>query len=289
MQLHQEKVQALIRALASRAGLEETECAEGILRVANATMEKAVRVISVERGFDPRKFTLVAFGGAGGMHAAFLANELSIPRVIIPRNPGILSAVGMLLADVVKDYSLTVMRKGQGIDELQIDRLFMGLEDKAQRDLREESVIESEIVLERYLDMRYEGQSYEIIVPFSNGFTQDFHLIHEKMYGYQNQSRPVEIANIRLRARGTPTKPDLTRYRIDIPHPRESALMGHRDVVFSGRPLPTQILARDALVPGSTFRGPAIVVEYSSTTVVPPYAAAGVDDQENMIIQIDSR
>ena len=192
--------------LAKEAGLSAVELAEGILSVANTAMEKAIRVISVERGFDPGDFTLVSFGGAGGLHAAFLARLLNIPKILVPANPGILSAMGMLMADVIRDYSLTIMRNQLNTNKDALLEFFKELEQRGAKELEEEGIKEDRICIERYLDMRYQGQSFEIIVPFTDDYIQDFHMLHEKSYGYQNRDKTVEIVNIRVRARGLPEK-----------------------------------------------------------------------------------
>ncbi len=211
MSLQTERLEGYLHGLAKEAGISSLELAEGILSVVNTAMEKAIRVISIERGYDPREFTLFSFGGAGGMHAAFLARLLGIPKVLVPRNPGILSAMGMIMADVIKDYSLTVMRNQFNVTGEELSGLFMDLERRGTEDLIAEGISEENLILERYLDMRYEGQSYEIIVPFNGHYIEDFHGLHEKTYGYRSDGTIVEIVNIRLRARGTPDKHTISK------------------------------------------------------------------------------
>jgi len=286
MRLRQERLESAFAPLVKEAGLSTLELAEGILSVANATMEKAIRVISVERGFDPGEFTLFSFGGAGGLHAAFLARLLNIPVVLVPPNPGILSALGMLLADVIKDYSLTVMKNQRNTTPDDLSTLFEDLEQRGRKDLFQEGFSESRLCLERYLDMRYEGQSFEIMVPFSDTYIDDFHRRHEKTYGYRNRDKIVEIVNIRLRARGTPQKPQFTAAGKRSARPDRAALIGTRDVVFDHRSMPTPIYDREKLACGNRIKGPAVVVEYSSTTIVPPFAAARVDEFSNLILEI---
>jgi N-methylhydantoinase A len=249
-------------------------------------MERAIRVISVERGYDPREFTLLSFGGAGGMHAAFLARLLSIPKVLLPQNPGILSAIGMLMADVVKDYSLTVMLDQESVTFPSLSEMFHEIEDRGYKDLQAEGIPREKILLERYLDMRYEGQYYEIIVPFDEDYVERFHKIHEKTYGYRNEDRAIEIVNIRLRARGIPEKP---RFKKAMKMEKEisaEALLGEQDVVFDHRRMRTKVIARDMLKSGNRIKGPAVVVEYSSTLVIPPFASAHVDEYGNIVMEI---
>ena len=286
MSLQTERLEGYFDGLAREAGISSLELAEGILSVANTAMEKAIRVISIERGYDPREFTLFSFGGAGGMHAAFLARLLGIPKCLVPRNPGILSAMGMIMADVIKDYSLTVMRNQFNVTGEELSGLFMDLEKRGTGDLIAEGISEENLILERYLDMRYEGQSYEIIVPFNGHYIEDFHRLHEKTYGYRSDGTIVEIVNIRLRARGTPDKPRFQRAEELTEQPIHEAFLGERDVVFNQEVLKTQIIDRDKLLSGNRIAGPAIVIEYSSTIVVPPFASASVDEFGNVILEV---
>ncbi|MBW1722990.1 MAG: hydantoinase/oxoprolinase family protein [Deltaproteobacteria bacterium] len=287
MKLNHERLFPYFEKMARRASLSQRELAEGILWVVNSEMEKAVRVISVERGYDPRDFTLFSFGGAGGMHAAFLARLLRIPRVLIPPNPGILSALGMIMADVIKDYSLTIMMTQAEARTTDLEQAFSGLERRGVEDLLNEGVLKERLVLERYLDMRYEGQSYEILVPFDGGDPVDlFHSLHEKTYGYKNTNRPVEFVNIRLRARGIPEKPRFERSEPKVKKPPAGALLGVRKVVFDHKALETNVYDREKLLSGNLIEGPAMVVEYSSTIVIPPFARAAVDGYGNMVIEV---
>lgn len=272
--------------MAQKVGLSPQELAQGILDVADTAMEKAIRVISVERGYDPREFTLFSFGGAGGMHAAFLARLLNIPKVLLPPNPGILSAMGMLMADVIKDYSLTIMKKQENVTVKLLSEGFEEIERKGQEDLRAEKIPDHGILLERYLDMRYDGQSYEIMLPFDEDYVERFHARHEKTYGYRNPDKAVEIVNIRLRARGRPEKPRFQRKEKMGKEPPPEAFLGEKQVAFDQRRLRTKIMARDKLKSGNRIQGPGILVEYSSTIVIPPFASAFVDEYDNIIMEI---
>jgi N-methylhydantoinase A len=286
MKLHRDRLEESFRLMAVQTGLSTVELAEGILSVAHTTMERAIRLISVQRGYDPREFTLLSFGGAGGLHASFLARLLDIPRVLVPQNPGILSAIGMLMADIVKDYSLTVMLAQSEAKEEHLLNLFRSLEERGESDLRSEGISGKGITTERYLDMRYQGQSYEIIVPFDQEFVETFHRLHEKTYGYRNEGKPVEIVNIRLRARAAPDKPGFERAPVGSVTPLAEAILEERDVIFSSRPMRTRIIDRGKLRSGNVLTGPAIIVEYSSTIVIPPFAKGCVDEYGNLIIDI---
>ncbi len=286
MILRDDQLPSYFEKMAKKARLSPLDLAEGILDVANTAMERAIRVISVERGYDPREFTLFSFGGAGGMHAAFLARLLSIPKVLLPRNPGILSAIGMLMADVIKDYSLTIMRNQENVTSTFLSDQFMEIEARGREDLESEGIPSDGIDLEKYLDMRYEGQSYEIIVPFDEDYIERFHELHEKTYGYRNEDKIIEIVNIRLRARGMPEKPRFQKSEKMEKTPPSDAFLGEKEVVFDGHRIPTKIMDRDKLKSGNRIKGPVIMVEYSSTTVIPPFASAHVDEYGNILMEI---
>ncbi len=286
MVINKERIIPFFKSMAKKIGLTEIELAQGILDVANSSMEKAIRVISVEKGFDPREFTLFSFGGAGGMHAAFLAKLLHIPKVFIPKNPGILSAIGMLMADIIKDYSLTVMLDSQNTDYDSITRLFSDLDNQGVDDLKKEGIEDKDIIIEHYIDMRYFGQSYEIMVPFDENYQEAFHNLHEKNYGYCDRSKNTEIVNIRVRARGIPQKPEFDTLECSKKTIDHQAILDVKDVVFDSRFYKTKIINRDLLKCGNVIEGSAIIVEYSSTISIPPDCSAVVDKFGNIIIEI---
>ncbi|BCS89996.1 hydantoinase/oxoprolinase family protein [Pseudodesulfovibrio sediminis] len=285
MELAETQTRTAIEALADQLDMSPVELAEGILAVANANMERAIRIISVEKGFDPREFTLFSFGGAGGMHCTELARLLGMPTVFIPVNPGILSATGMLMADVVKDYSRTIMCGADDFTPDAMEHAFAQLEARGEAELSAEGLIQSDITHERYLDMRYTGQSFEIVVPFCDAPIEAFHTLHEKQYGHRND-KPVEVVNVRLRSLGR--QPSLTFSRA-TPGPRNlsaAAITGKGQTIFSGKEYETAIIDRNALAPGNNFTGPAIVTEYSSTIVIPPQVTVQVDEWSNLILDI---
>ena len=282
------------RTVLSRLAIEMTrfaakpvsaeEAALGVLRVANANMEAALRVVSVERGQDPRLFSLVSFGGAGGLHACDLAAALRIPRVIVPRSPGTLSALGVLLGNVVKDYSRTVMMKSAGLDMRTIERSFGELERNATRDLKDEGFGKDRLKLTRSVAMRYAGQSFEIDVPWSRHFEAKFHAAHRERYGYADKSRAIEVVLLRVRAAGLTQKPRIRRQRLG--RPNHLGVSSTSPVYMSKRALPVPVYARDELTVGTKFAGPAIITEYSSTTLVPPGHRVEVDPWLNVVIEI---
>lgn len=261
------------------------EFAQGILDVVEATMERAIRVISVERGRDPRDFTLVAFGGAGGLHACNLAESLSMSRVLVPKLPGALSALGIFCADAVKDFSRTVLLPSQSARAVAPDlrRAFAALEREGKRAMRREGFDESHLRVERSLDMRYVGQAYELNVPFAGDFLDAFHREHETRYAYADTARPAEVVNVRARFVGPTPKVNWPKQRLGKPDCRD-AISETRQVFFRRRTHATRLYTREKLRPGNRFRGPAIVSEYSATTVVPPGWLAHVDGFDGLIL-----
>jgi N-methylhydantoinase A len=284
MRIYPERVRPFMEALAKELSADLYEVTEAILKVVESNMERALRKVSVERGYDPREFVLVSFGGAGGLHAVSLARSLGIPTVLIPRHPGLLSALGTIVADVVKDYSLTVMLRGSDASPDLIRDLFAPLTEKALRDMREEGFGEDEVTLELLLDMRYRGQSYELMVPFSDSYEEDFHREHRRVYGYTH-SAEVEIVNLRVRAFGRTPKPEIPAFEVRSGEDPSKALLGEREVLFEGKFLKTKIYDRQRLRWGNLLEGPAVVVEYSSTTVLPPGTRAKVDRFGNLLVR----
>lgn len=260
--------------------------AQGILDVVETNMEKAIRVISIERGYDPRDYTLVAFGGAGGLHACGLAAALEIPRVLMPKFPGGLSALGILRADVSKDFSRTILLAGRSLREARaaLQNEFSAIEKQAVKEMRGEGFPAAKIRIERLLDMRYIGQAYELSVPADGDFIAAFHGAHDKRYGYADAARAVEIVNVRARAAGLTPKPSLEKISSGSAD-ASGALMGERDVFFGGKPAKTRIYDRARLRAGNRLRGPAIVAEYSATTVVLPGWHVRVDAYGNLVME----
>jgi|CZKC01.1.fsa_nt_gi N-methylhydantoinase A len=261
--------------------------AQGIVDVANAVMEKAIRVISVERGHDQRDYTLVAFGGAGGLHACDLAAALRIPRVLIPRLPGGLSALGILRAHVVHDYSHTVRMNVSSVAATRraLSSEFKKVESRGRDALRAEGFMDRRIKTERLLDMRYVGQAYELTVSESRDFLAAFHKAHERRYGYADVSRAAEVVNVRARLIGVTDQPQLDRPRVSRRGGLATSAESRR-TLFAGRAFSTRVHDRARLAPGQIFAGPAIVSEYSATTVVPPGWRGKVDSWGNLILTL---
>jgi len=258
--------------------------AAGILRVIEAEMEKAIRVISIERGFDPREFTLVAFGGGGPLHACALARALRIPTVLVPRHPGALSAVGILLADAVRDYAQTVMLPADRCEHL--DPVFDQLVHRGRSEFAAEGLTGS---AQLSLDLRYRGQGYELNVPYRLAHSEDsfaaFHELHQQRYGFSHRNKPVQIVNARLRlvAPGEPYSP---RYVERVAGNGSHGIVGTRDIFFNESFVASTVYDRDRLRPGDSITGPAMITEYTSATILPPRCSALVDGYGNLLIHI---
>lgn len=270
--------------------------AEGVIRVVNATMEKALRVVSIERGRDPRECALVAFGGAGGLHACALAEALSIPQVIVPALPGALSALGILASDVVKDYSRTILLSCAGkVPREGVTKEFAKLKLQAIQDFQSEGWV-GKVNHKCSLDLRYRGQGYELSIPFTRKLLADFHQEHKRRYGYAHPAREVEIVTLRLRtfvkakaahlATDTSTTLPRAESRRSGPAKPHSSSISKTQVLFEGRKLSTAVYSRDSLHPRMTYRGPAIITEYSATTVISPDRAFHLDPAQNLIVTI---
>lgn len=270
---------AAIERQAAQFDMSGADLAAGIVAIADSTMEGALRVISVERGHDPRDFTLVCFGGAGGLHAVSLAASLAMPRVLVPPNPGTLSAHGMLLADIVREYSRTLLRSADELHAAAVIEAFTALEQRAREDLPGR-----EVAMSRSVDLRYKGQGYELTQPWADDTKSTFHHAHSARYGYADNDREVELVTVRLRAT-VAAAADVPKAHQDhgpLPPP---APAGNHVVTFDGAARPTPFYQRTSLPRGCRFRGPAIVVEYSSTTVVPPGWHARIDAYGNLVIE----
>ena len=289
MSLNREKTEAVAAQLARTFGMTPVELAEGIIRVANAKMEQAIRVISIERGFDPREFTLVPFGGAGPMHALELAEALHIRRVLVPRYPGVLSALGLILADFVKDYSRTVMWDMAAVRAEDLEAAFAPLLEQGLNDIMAEGFAREDVRLEQALDLRYKGQSFELVVPIESydvaEAVRKFHAAHERRYGYARPDAPVELVNVRVTARGIRPRPQ----PVDVPpaptpDPGE-AVVGRTRIRFSGAWHDAPVYERGLLLPGHEIVGPALIAQEDATTVVPPGWQGRVDRWLNVVFE----
>ncbi len=281
--------------IARPLGLETVETAGAIIKVANANMCDALKLVSIRRGYDPREFALVAFGGAGSLHAADLAKEMEIPTVIVPPFPGITSAMGCLLVDVRHDLSKTYLADAVTVDIDELESEFAELEKQAQKLLEAENMPPEDRQLFRYLDMRYMGQWRALTVPVSRPLRslekalESFHNEHQREYAFSNKDQGVQIYGLRVTAVGLVPKPALRE------HPKggslEAALKEKRPVYFkeSGGYTEINIYDREKIPAGVTIQGPAIVEQLDSTVVIPPGVTAEVDQYLNIIMKIGER
>jgi N-methylhydantoinase A len=292
IKLHPGRIQPALKKLgkqmrgSDKQNLEPEEIAEGIIKITNSQMERAIRVISLQKGFDTRYFTLVTFGGAGGFHACDLARSLMIPRVLVPLNPGTLSATGILRSDVVRDASQTVvMTSDQDKYFEDLETKFRTLRDQVTQEITQQGFSEKEIRFESTVDARYLGQSYEINTPFSPAIVRDFHRLHDRQYGYANPALPVEMVNARVRGYAGFPIPALKRLPLEPENPQPEALLQEKQVILDRKPTKVRFFLRDKLAPGNRIEGPAIVLEYSSTTLIPPDFSARIDELLNILIE----
>ncbi len=263
----------------------------GVIQVANANMERAIRRISVERGYDPRSFTLVAFGGAGPLHACELAEAMQIARVLVPAMPGVLSALGMLVARPARDYSVTVMQSlAPGSEEAPewLSERYQRMLARAQEDMAAEGYGPKQLVVDLGLDLRYVGQAYELTTPVGAGDSESdiiasFHQAHARRYSFERREETVQVVNVRLAVEAKsrpPVLPQLAAGSADA----GASLIGRKQVWFGDRAVESGLYDRDKLRAGNRFRGPAIVFQYDTTTVIPPAWTAEVDGYGNLIL-----
>jgi N-methylhydantoinase A len=263
--LDRDGIEAPLRSLAAALGASMEEAAAGVLEVANTLMEGALRWISVERGYDARSLALVAFGGAAPLHACDLAARLGVRRILVPPDPGLLSARGILIADIRKDVSRTILVPHGELQGRALERVFRPLEDAARADLRAEGVPTAEVRVERWLDARYAGQSYELQVPATARWVEAFHRAHRARYGFERPQTVVEAVTARVTARAPVGRPRPTPW----PRGARPTPMRHR-AYQSGRWTSVSRWDRASLPAGHALRGPAVITEYSATTWVPP-------------------
>ena len=284
---------AVRKRIAEPLGLGLEEVAEGIVRVVNAGMIKGIRVVSVAKGYDPREFTLVTFGGAGPVHAAELASELNIPKVLVPIAPGVTSAMGLLMADLRHDLVRTVLISSADAEASDLGGVYAELETEALAQMDREGVPHNEVSLVRTADVRYLGQGYELEVPVSGGEVTDselcgvygrFHDAHTRAYGYASADSPLEVVNLRMTAVARLPQPSLDQADLAGEANPARALRESRDAVFHNRSVPTAVYDRARLVAGDSIDGPAVVEQLDSTTVVWPEQTASVDRYGNLIL-----
>ncbi len=281
---------AVTEGVAESFGLSLHAAADAIIRVANANMADAVRLISISRGYDPRDFALVAFGGAGALHGVAIARELAIPAVIVPPNPGVTSALGCLLVDIQHDFAESYLVPGKDADPAAIEAAFARLEGEALARLTHEGVAIEDTLLQRSIDMMYQGQWRSLAVPAPRPITEmaplfeAFHRQHEREYNFRRDGAPVGLFRLNLKAIGTVPKAALARH---APTGETPAPVSRRPVWFEpDAPLDTPVYDRETLPAGLRLAGPAIVEQRDSTVVIPPGTTAEVDPYLNIIIRV---
>jgi N-methylhydantoinase A len=282
--------QAVDDSVARPFGLTREAAADAIIRVANANMSDAVRLISISRGYDPRDFALVAFGGAGALHGVAIAKDLAIPAVIVPPNPGVTSALGCLLVDIQHDFSESYLAGADSADPVAIEAEFGRLEKEALERLAHEGVASADIVLQRTIDMMYQGQWRSLAVAAPRpieamaGLIEAFHRQHEREYNFRRDEAPVGVFRLNLKAIGVVPKAELAAHEPTglIPEPKS-----RRPVWFDdGVAIDTPVYERVDLPAGFTLAGPAVVEQIDSTVVIPPGTSAEVDKYLNIVIRV---
>ncbi len=291
---------AIMEKIALPLGLSLEKAAEGIITVVNAGMTRAVRLISVQRGYDPRDFALIAFGGAGPLHAAELAREIGVTSVVVPRYPGVSSAMGVLFADGRRDYSSTMITPWDKIDLDIMTERFISLENKAKNDFSKEGFDIKKVVITRSIDAKYSGQSFELNLPAPAGkltagdmklLERSFHLAHRTEYGFSREDAPLELAAIRVAAVFSLSRSADSSGRLGIIKGKASYVKEHtevmrREVIFSGIPHNTAVYLRQNLSPEDEIHGPALVEQDDSTTLILPGMRARVDAFQNLVIDV---
>lgn len=293
--------QAIEERCAKPLGMDVVEAAHGIVEIANAAMVNALRLVSVQRGYDPREFVLMAFGGAGPLHANRLAAEIEVRATVIPMSPGTTSAMGLLVTDLKHDYSTTLIQRVDQLELSEVEKTYQALTEQGQKSLEREGMLPEDVYVLRQIDMRYVGQSYELTIPLLEGTGEHaestlsdaelhqaleaFHLEHDRAYGYSAPDEPVEIVNLRLTAIGQIAKPrqhELKGHNRDV----EEALKATRSVYFAEKNcyIDCTIYNRYRLGAGCVLTGPAIVEEIDSTAVIHPGYQAVVDRCGNLIL-----
>jgi N-methylhydantoinase A len=271
MKLDRDAAASALAVLGSDFGMNAEEMAQGVIDIVNAKMADAIRTITIQRGIDPREFSLVAFGGAGPAQAAALAEELEISEVIIPVHPGAFSAWGMLQTDVRHDFKETLYSFWDMIEARTIETAFEGLEQKGRAFLSDEGITGDRVSFERAIDFRYYGQEYVLTIPLADGpidmdrIRADFDAAYERQYGHNSPENRVEMANIRLAALGRLERPENAAPERETPRPARE-----REVWFAGQPRTTSIIDRNSIGDGDSVSGPAIIEEVTSTTLLPP-------------------
>ncbi len=276
--LNRAAIEPHLRLIANSLGCGLEEAADGILQIADSTMERALRVISVEKGYDPIDFSLLAFGGAGGLHAASLAEKLGAAKAIIPPLPGLLSAYGILSADITRETSRTVLIPSNKIEaEEDIEAIFLELEESIINEMLSEGIDEESLIAKRWVEARYEGQSFELRVP-GESWASCFHTLHEERYGYKHIDRSVMAVTLRSVVSAPGLEFELQQLENSEAPPKNTIT----NVFLDGQWREVKRFQREDLSPGYNLHGPLVITEYSSTIWIPPRCSVNVDRWGNL-------
>ena len=295
MKLDKEKsVQAIESKICRRTSLNLEEAMSGILRLVNANMCGGINVISTQKGYDLREFSLMAFGGGGSLHAAALMEELNMKSVIVPVSPGNFSAIGCQLAKVRYDYVRTNIKLVEQMSVEEFNAIFADLKAQAIRDMAAEGYSEDRIIFSATADMRYAGQSWELSVPINSHidsteqlqeYAQSFCHIHERTYGY-TLSDHITFVNFRFSAFGVVDGLEFVEEPVDKNASAEAAVKGKRKMYFNGAYVESTVYDRAKMMPGCKIKGPAIIEGYAASTPIPPNFTASIDGFRNIIITL---
>jgi len=287
MTLNTDASRRALTTLSRPLGITERELADGILAISNAKMADAMRTITVEKGIDPREFTLVAFGGAGPMQAVELAYELEIRTILIPRFPGTFSAWGMLQSDIRSDFTSNFFAAADQVDRTELTKVYQSLQDQGRALLEEEHVADKDMIFALSADLRYVGQENTLNIPSSSQsqvpvILKAFHEAHARRFGHAQPNNPVEFVNLRVAAVGRLAR---SRQPFTTSAQKASPQIGEREVIFRSEALMAKIYSRSLFTDQSQYFGPAVIEEESATTFVPPGYVFQLDDWGNMLIR----
>ena len=286
---------AFEKHICAKTGLSSDEAAIGVLRLVNANMCGGINVVSTQKGYDLREFTLLAFGGGGSLHAVALADELGIKKVVIPQNPGMFSAVGCQLAKVRYDYVRTTVKAISTITAEEYNAIYEEMRKEAIEDLRKEGFSENELVFTATADMRYMGQAWEMSVPVSARISSEeefaacikgFEEVHQRTYGYTLDD-DIVFVNLRFSAFGIVPSLEFPKYEDTVTETPATAKKGTRQMFFCGEFMESTVYDRALMPPGSAIQGPAMIEEYASSTPIPPHHTASIDEYRNIVITPD--
>lgn len=291
LQVNLDAAKKALQELGKKLDMDTEQAAASVLRIANANLADAVRLISTRRGYDPREFALVAFGGAGALHAAFVARELSIPKVVVPLHPGVNSAFGCLLGDITHDFARMYQKTISDVDAVEIKSIYADMIKEGKELLRRAGIEDKDIKIEQMASMRYEGQWRSLVVPIDSDDMDlkqaevEFHKLHKQEFSYERNDINVEVYQLSIKIIGLVKSPDLRSYPVQ--YDWQAKPVSHRDVWFEDEGwLSTPIYDRADLVSGAKFDGPAIIEQLDATTVVPPWTQVEVEPRLNMVISI---